>query len=155
MERYRYCAKRKENVSEIMSFHNSIYTLRERLDKYSDLLPVFLLVLNAIWVLIVFVYRYKIEQSGRAYTGYELSKYDYIVRSFIEAQLPLLIIMFCKSKNYRRLSWFSYVWLLLWWCINEVYVIFDYEVDIYYTVLGWLIFPIFALLASMKLTNRC
>lgn len=138
-----------------MSFHNSIYSLRERWDKYSDLLPVFLLVLNAIWVLIVFIYRYKIEQSGSVYIGDELSKPDYIVRSFIEAQLPLLIMMFCKSKYYRKLSWFCFIWLLLWWCINQVYVILDYEVDTYYTILAWLIFPIFALLASMKLTNRC
>lgn len=138
-----------------MSFHNSIYSLRERLDKYSDLFPVLLLVLNAIWVLIVFLYRYKIEQLGISYKGDELSKEDYIVRSVIEAQLPLLIMMFCKSKNYRKLSWFCFIWLLLWWCINQAYVILDYEADRYYTILAWLIFPVIALLASMKLTNRC
>lgn len=142
-----------------MSFHNFIFRVRERLGKYSDLLPLFCVIGNILWTLFIFSHRYYLEElQGIKIDPNEthpLATYDYIVRGFTEVQLAAIILMFCKSKNYRFISWFSLSLLSLWWVINLVYVIMKFEVDIYYTVCFWVIFPIIAALATWKLTNRC
>lgn len=134
-----------------------IHKFRDRLDKYSDLIPVFCLCSVVIWTGVVFWYKYYMESLGINIDEYEthpLAKYDYLVNSINNISLLALILMFCKSKNYRFISWFCYLWLCCIWLLNEIYVIFDFETDKYYTIFFWFIFPILMFFTTYWLTKN-
>lgn len=129
-----------------MSFHNSIYFLRERLDKYSDLLPVFCFLGSGI-VLLMF-----------CITGHEsenLMMMDFYIRSTCDCSLVLLILMFAKSKSYKLISWMAYIGLCILFFVNILYVTFNLSPDIYYMLFVLAIYAIFVIVTVAKLTNRC
>lgn len=146
MEWYNSYIQEAKNVPEVMKLRDFIYDFREQLDRISALFPVIALLGSGI-----ILGAYVIVGSESEW----LMNFDYILRSIFDCSWLMLLLMFCKSRNYRFTSWLALICLFFIWLLNMVYFIFDFKADIYFMLFISSIYAIFVITTVAKLTNRC
>lgn len=125
------------------------YIIRERLDKYSVLLPVLCFAGNIIMMLnILLLHETDLMPDQSHYN------IDWLLRHFYDTSGLFIILMIAKSRNYRWFSWLCFGCVCAMWLLNLIYVTFDFPQDIYYTSLVCLIYATFVIFVLGKITNR-
>lgn len=132
-----------------MGIHNSIYSFRSKFAYIADLAPVFLFIGITICLLNVVYYNYNPYDEQIYYSV------DFYLRHLFDYSFIVLIHLFFTSKNWRFISWACYLCLCTLWILNMIYLLFDFQADIYYMCFVLAIYAIFVIATVAKITNRC
>lgn len=127
---------------------NRIKIFRDMVSSHTSLIPFVFMILNVIGFIITF-YSF-ICQCELPY----IVQFIYDINGQIcDVSLVAFLLMLGTSKNYRSLSWISFLSLLALWVLNTVYICLNISADLYYSIASLIIYSIFVILTLRVLTN--
>lgn len=115
--------------------------------QYLELIPVLLLVINAI----TYIY-FQLSESGSTVF---IPQIFLVTRHFFESSFITLIVLWAISKQWNSFSRNCISLLLLLWCLNSIYIPFEIPIDVYYNAGTLIVYAIFVfLIVKYVLTRR-
>lgn len=127
---------------------NRLETYRDNIGKLIGIIPFVLMAQNLIGYIIFFRYMW-LEKEPEWLTSIDL-----INQQFCSISGWTLLIIFSVSKHFNLLNWISYICLCALWILNTVYLVSNWDADVYFTGCALIIYCIFVVLSIHSLTNR-
>lgn len=121
---------------------------RDRVSAYTSFIPFCFMVFNLIgYGIFYYLFCNQMEAPDWLFKIFELNGH------FCDVSFLGLVLMLCTSKNWRYLSWMSFICICFLWIVNGTYILFSWEVDLYFVITALVIYIIFVILTLRVLTN--
>lgn len=113
---------------------------RDRLECYSDLIPVFLFIGTTLMLGNVYLFR-----EYNYLTQDDYMAFDWYLNHFTSGSLITLVYAYAKSRTYRWFGWACLLSVSAIWLINLIYVLLKFDVNVYYSIFVSCIYSVFVI----------
>lgn len=122
---------------------------RNKLDSFSDLIPVFSFI-GITLTLVNTVLFNEMPLGSETQHAYA----DFWIKHFFDTPALFILLMYAKSKTYKWPSWLCLACISVLWLINTVFVAFQYPRDIYFAVYCSGVYLFFVIFVTIKICQR-
>lgn len=140
-----------QNIKKWVNAH--FFSFRDNLCKLSELFPVIALA-GTVIIFIHFVYWMFKGKPESEFEQLHIYCTQRLLKHYMDASLLPIVIMFGYSKNYSKFTWLCWFTLLGLWALNFIYMLFQFQTDLYYAIYSLIIYAIFVVSSIAILTNR-
>lgn len=146
-----------DNINLIRWAKTRLIAFRDNLYYVSEIFPTMSFIGNTIIAL-----HWGIYALHNWYYGYELSNAEmaifgwvqFLIKHYVDSSLIFILMMFAYSKHYSKVSWLMLLASTYMWALNSLYILFNFDTDLYYGLHLIAIYVIVIIFGLIFVTNR-